>query len=372
VAFQAYTGSPDPRSEALTVALDGSGPSRLVDSQRVWSFCQSADGTQTAHRAEGEVPGEPFVWVAGADGSDPVIVSETANLFWCGFPPDAMLLGTGQDASSPQAVVRHDLSTGAESIVAEGVIVLGLSPDGSRLAVVDEGDRSRLDVVDVATGDRWTVAGPEEGTIRAAWWSPDGASVAYLIGETTGFDPAAEEDLALSVIDVAGGRPTELIAFHGREPEVSWSADSARLLLRGPTSHSDAFVLETPEGPLWLLERAGAEARMVLEDGVRWAGWSPVDPDTFAYATGEALFLSIPDGQATRLVDRPTEPLCELCWDEGPWQVGHWLGWSPDGRYVGLGRYSGAIAVVDTTTGELLVPLVSEEGRWIDEPRWWR
>ena len=47
-------------------------------------------------------------------------------------------------------------STGVESIVASGVVVLGISPDGTRLAVVDESDRASLEVVDVATGDRRT------------------------------------------------------------------------------------------------------------------------------------------------------------------------------------------------------------------------
>ena len=197
-------------------------------------------------------------------------------------------------------------------------------------------------------------------------------SVAYLAGETTGFDPSAEEDLVLRVVDLAGGTPRALLAFHGREPGISWSADARQLLLRAPTSHSDAFVLDTPEGPLWLIDVASGEARTVLEDGARWAGWSPVDPATFAYATADALFVATPDGEPTRLLDRPSEPLCDVCWAEGPWQVGHWLGWSPDGEFIGLGKYCGAIAVVDVETGDLAIPLVSDEQRSIDEPRWWR
>ena len=364
VAFAAYGPSGSGQQEALVVGLDGSGPGRVVEEGQVWSFCQSADGRQVISRTVLEVPGEPFVRVAAADGSGQVTVSETASTYWCGPPSGAVLLGTGQDALSPQTVIRHDLATGAESVVASGVIVLGLSPDGMKLAAVDESDRSWLEVVDVATGERRRVVGPDDQTIRDAWWAPDGGSIAYLTGQTTGFDPSAEEDLVLKVVDPVDGTPSELLAFHGREPGVSWSADARQMLLRAPTSHSDAFVLDTPEGPLWLIDVASGEVRTVLEDGVRWAGWSPVDPATYAYATADALFLATLDGEATRLFDRPPEPLCDACDAASQWPVGHWLGWSPDGSHIGLGRYAGVIAAVDVETGELLVPLVSDEQRW--------
>ena len=114
---------------------------------------------------------------------------------------------------------------------------------------------------------------------------------------------------------------------------------------------------------------------MLLEDGVRWAGWSPVDPDTFAYANGRGALPVDPGGGTGHAPGRPTDgkPLCEVCWDEGPWQVGHWLGWSPNGRWMWASAGTPARSQRSTRRqARLLVPLVSEEGRWIDEPRWWR
>ena len=373
VAFAAYGPTGSGQQEALVVGIDGSGPGRVVAEGQVWSFCQSADGRQVISRSVLDVPGEPFVRVAAADGTGQVTVSETANLYWCGFPADAVLLGTGQDALSPQTVIRHDLATGTESIVAAGVVVLGISPDGTRLAVVDESDRSRLEVVDVATGERRTVAGPDDRAVRAAWWAPDGMSVAYLTGETTGFDPSAEEDLVLRVVDLAGGPPRTLHVFHGREPGD---------LLVGRLYATAAARTDLPLGRVRARHARGSLVahRCGLGRGPHGTrGRRPLGR-LVAGRSGDlrlrhgrrALRGDRGVGESTRLLDRPPDPLCDVCWAEGPWQVGHWLGWSPDGRFIGLGKYSGAIAAVDVATGALLVPLVSDEQRWIDEPRWWR
>ena len=109
---------------------------------------------------------------------------------------------------------------------------------------------------------------------------------------------------------------------------------------------------------------------MVLEDGVRWAGWSPVDPDDLRVRHGDALFLATLDGRPRGCsTDRRTTLRGLL----GEALAGGPLAGLVAGRPVYRPRQVlRRHRCGGQETGELLVPLVSEEGRWIDEPRWWR
>ncbi len=97
--------------------------------------------------------------------------------------------------------------------------------------------------------------------------------------------------------------------------------------------------------------------------------WAP-NEDSFAYATGEAVYLVSADGEVRQLATA-TEGDCVFCLSS--------FGWSPDGRYIGLFRetsYSESlqliVAVLDTTTGEVRT-IFEEQGDFVFIwPQWWR
>jgi hypothetical protein len=79
---------------------------------------------------------------------------------------------------------------------------------------------------------------------------------------------------------------------------------------------------------------------------------------------------------AEMLARAPAEGVCPDCGmggaPAGEWGWGTWIGWSPDGRYIGLPDFSGVIGVIDIENGQLaiLTTDVGDEaflsgGRWL-------
>ena len=178
-------------------------------------------------------------------------------------------------------------------------------------------------------------------------------------------DDPMRPDLAgtfeVHVVDVkpssstAGDAEPLLVKVEGQKPVLSWSADSRRLAVRTPTHETKMAELA---GDALLVDADTGTSEPVGFGDVVYAGFSPVDPATYAYATPEALFVATIGGQPRKVADVPSGPLCDSCSD-GPvsrWPGGEWMGWSPDGscrraghvlgrggrRRRGLGRSIGA------------------------------
>jgi len=93
------------------------------------------------------------------------------------------------------------------------------------------------------------------------------------------------------------------------------------------------------------------------------SGWVPGGED-FAYATYEAVFMVSPGGERRTLGPAP----------ERGWPPGSWLGFSPDGRYIGLGEFP-VVAVFEVETGEVRVLYrePADGSEFISSTRaWWR
>jgi dipeptidyl aminopeptidase/acylaminoacyl peptidase len=95
------------------------------------------------------------------------------------------------------------------------------SPDGREIAFSSDRSAERdqhyeggaIHVVDVATGVLRRLT-PESGRATVPAWSPDGASIAYVGGETA--DDAGPSQLHLFVVPAAGGQPRSLTGELGR------------------------------------------------------------------------------------------------------------------------------------------------------------
>lgn len=107
-----------------------------------------------------------------------------------------------------------------------------------------------------------------------------------------------------------------------------------------------------------LVEVETGEARTLADDAV-FGGWHPSKPATFAYATPEALYVATTGRDAREVIQVPPAGICPDCETggapPGEWGWGDWMGWSPDGRYIGLPDFAPVLAVIEVETGDLRI-----------------
>lgn len=371
IAYTLETYGEEETAQIMVVGADGSGPTELIRGEHNSDFCQSADGSLIGFWSDEEVPHEPFVHVANADGTGRRKISEDVGAFWCGFSGDAILV-KGRAETAP--IVRHDLATGEETELLSGADRLEASPDGRRyLAAIRGAGGATLEVLDATSGDRRALDGPlpENRTFTSFAWAPDGALVAYAIGPApTSQGPQTGGPHEIYVADPAGGEPRLMYSLDGYEPRLSMSADARHLLVWAPSPDA------ADQGPLVLVEVETGEARTLAEDAV-FGDWHPSEPTTFAYATPEALYIATTGGEAREILRVPPEGICPDCETggapQGEWGWGDWMGWSPDGRYIGLPDFAPVLAVikVETTELQILTGDVADEA-FIFGARWLR
>ena len=218
------------------------------------------------------------------------------------------------------------------------------APDGSRVAVVvtrreaeEDRDRSHVEAVDVATGERTPLTrGPAD---RSPRWSPDGRWLAFLRGD----DGPAQ----VWLLPTAGGEARPLTEFPLGVGELAWSPDSTRVAVTAPEvpeqaqPHDPVVVTRLVSkadgmgrlGPMTVHAHAvdvqtGAATRLTSgEHVVRDLAWSP--------ATDRLVLVSAL--HETRDLDAVTH-LFEVAASGGDLrQVTEWTGsagapcWAPDG-----------------------------------------
>ncbi|MDP9792753.1 dipeptidyl aminopeptidase/acylaminoacyl peptidase [Catenuloplanes nepalensis] len=147
-----------------------------------------------------------------------------------------------------------------------------LSRDGRTLAaswvvaVPHGGHRSTVVAIDVASGERRTLASDEDFEYDAPRISPDGSRVAFgVYRRTTADDPG---DVWLAVVPAAGGEITHLTRDWDRRPHSArWTPDGSALIV---------VADDLGRAPLW---RVGAEdgrvTRLTPDDGA----YSDVETD---------------------------------------------------------------------------------------------
>jgi WD40-like Beta Propeller Repeat len=355
------------RGRIVTVRADGRGGVRpLVPGRFNHGFCQSANRKRVAYLSDAEAPHEPFIYLANADGSSGRRVSELDVGFWCGFSEHWLLLT--RETGRAMTLIRLDLRTGAKTSLVRNVDRLALSPAGNTIVFVgrlDFGDSSRptgketLELLNMNTLERRRLAGPPtRGRYSGLTWSPDGRRIAYTI-------KAASRRRVLEVRDTRYGSLVLHVAVSGGPPSLSWSPDRTRLLVCVPTRGSrrgcsDGLPQARPSARLIIVDVPTGRRQLVVRGELLWADWSPTGG--YGYATRRAVFAVTAAGRTRQLAAAPQRT-----------RAGSWLGFSPDGRYIGLGDFSTRLAVVNVKTGKLRI-LIREHkgGGYIMNRTWWR
>lgn len=364
IAYTLESASGAATSRLMVVSADGDTPTELIPGDHNSAFCASADGSLIAYWSDEEVPHESFVYVANADGSGTRKISEDAGEFWCGFSADGILL-RGRAADAP--IVRRDLVTGEETELLHGAERLEASPDGRRyLAAIAGEEGTTLEILDATTGDRVRLDGPlaDDLAFVSLSWAPDGSLVAYAVGPQLGAGTGGGPS-EIRIVALADGVPRRIAEIDGSEPGLALSADVRHLLLTpSPT---------TGPGPLLLVEVETGETRTVT-DVAHFGDWHPAGSDTFAYATPDALLIGTIHSEPTELLAVPSDGVCPECDGDGAppgeWGWGTWIGWSPDGRYIGLPDFAPVVAVVDVATGELRILTSDVADAFVFGARW--
>lgn len=232
-------------------------------------------------------------------------------------------LGTQGDH---RGLFAFDVATGDIAPLSDGagsVLWAAWSPDGSRLASIEERPGPRYAVViSEADGGRPVTIVEENDTgavgqdLIDVSWSPDGSRIAYS-GRTV------EDGVARRTIIIVNADGTGAPAIlDGLWTSVSWSPDGGRLLVEGfpQKGHEGQFDLYTvrPDGsdPVQLTDD---------EAGEHEPSWSP-DGSLIVFAAGEDdlfqdVFVMGADGSDVRMLT--------------DWEgVDLFPVWSPDGRWI--------------------------------------
>jgi Tol biopolymer transport system component len=257
-------------------------------------------------------------------------------------------LRSGEMTPLPQGLAV-DSATGPVS-------VYRVSPDGTMLAF--QGccfPPVRTFVADVDGTDvrRITTGGTDA---FGASWSPDGTMLVYQ-----GRHASTLELGNLFVVDVATEKVRQITDL---EPDVrpwwflwpSFSPDGTSVLFHLPRSNDDP---SNQRWDLWSVPVTGGEPDLVRRnaafgtyspDGRTLAYLSPLDPED---ATGGELWLVDAAGGDPRL----------LVEQEGIW----WPSWSPDGTRIAYGVGTDEIHVVDVTTGGSSMVAEGATAEWLDD-----
>jgi dipeptidyl aminopeptidase/acylaminoacyl peptidase len=367
------------RGRIVTLRADGRGGVRqLVPGGFNHGFCQSANGRKMAYFSDAEAPHENFIYLANADGSERQKITEEQVGFWCGFSERWLLLT--KQTGTALTLIRHDLRTGAEKEFARNVDRLALSPDGNRLVYVGGLDfssgtpprgRETLELLDLTTLARRMLAGPSpNGIYHGLTWSPDGKQIAYATHpyrDPPGVSLAEKRPPAartVEVRDASSGALARRLRITGGPPGLSWSPDGTKLLVCMPASGNEigcsgGFPYAKLQARLLLVDVSSGTQRVVTRGKLIWAGWSPTGG--YGYATNDAVFVVSPEGRVRKLANGPRRTI-----------AGTWLGFSPDGRYIGLGDFASRLAVLDLQTGKVNILARETTRQFLSYRKWWR
>ena len=375
--------------------LSANGGPRRALGTNLGSICQSADGSAVAFASDVAVPQEDFVYTTRAAGGGGRKVSERRGKLLCGWSGRWLVLASRISPLDWPASTLYRLDThgGRDVVLARNVDRYSLSPDGLHLAYVQRTStagrtRETLQLVDVATLARRQLAGPMPGRTYGVpltilepadlgfAWTPDGGRLAYVSSRmpwhpaswyTNTGEPTAWNPFTIWTQEVSGGTAHKVGTTRSR-PGLAWSADATRLLVCACARPGAT----TGGGPLTIIGGAtGARRASFSNIGLDFAAWAPTG-HALAYATPDALWLLEPGGRFRKIAEPPAFAGVR------EWPLGTWLGWSPDGRDIGLGTVSplpnapDLVAAVDVRTGRVRVRLRARTGTDAIEATWWR
>ena len=204
-------GSLDGTVRELNVALDPGVPPALSPGRDRIAVVHL--GSVTVHDA------------GGAEVRSLGSFGDVLALHWQGTT-DALLLQLRADDGAI-SIVSVQLAGGDAKVVMDtanfdGAVAPGFAvdPDGARIAYATElGEGSALVMVDLSSGQSTTLLETEDGTgIGAPSWSPDGESLAVVVGET------------VEVLNSNGGERVTVASLGAPATTPTWSPGGRQLL----------------------------------------------------------------------------------------------------------------------------------------------
>src|SRR5262245_4768815 len=286
-------GGGDGGSRIESVAADGARRRVVFEGEptRVAQVAWSPDGTKIAY--QDPIVDERGIFVANADGTDPVRLTRGVNDAWPSWSPD----GTRIVFSS----TRYDAEIGA------------CTPGDDAHCPTD------LFIVNVdgSTLRRLTV-GPSNAYQAA--WSPTGDEIAFT--KSAGYTDAAPSVIAVTSVDGSDGRDVST-GDGGSDFAPTWSPDGSRV----------AFAaIRNEDWGIWAVEADGSgEHRILGGEGMGYVDdpvWSPDgsliafvgNPTVDDYSPEDALYVMNADGTSvTPIADAPgTGVAGDIAWQPIP------------------------------------------------------
>jgi len=211
----------------------------------------SADGTRLVFERQDVASGGGLLYVAGADGSDPIQVTPEplVGITTYAFSPDGMeILITASPGGFPAVFIAAADGSGIRELHLPGRVTDAAwrPPDGSEVLAMDDGEDSNgidnsIYAINVATGKVRTIltgndvaTGPWRGHPA---WSPDGSMISF--GEWPGLNGL---DVRTHIIkaDGTGDRILPIPTGALWQAPYVWSNDGTRLFaIRGYTNDVD-------------------------------------------------------------------------------------------------------------------------------------
>lgn len=291
-------GGGDGPSWIEAVEPDGSGRRVMFDREAPMSqIAWSPDGSRLAYR--NPTVGERGIYVADADGSDPVRLTDGINDGWPSWSPDGsriVFASTRYDPSIEPCIPGADVTCPTDLYVmaADGSDVTRLttdaaaeyrpvwSPDGERIAFVRalQGTRQGTGVASAiftirADGTEARQVSTGGNDVSRSWsfspsWSPDGSRLAFAAFRN--------EAWGIWVVDAEGSEERKVLGGIGAWSayEATWSPDGELIAFVGNPMGGDPG----PDDALYVMRPDGTDIRL-LADAPRYGGvgdiaWRPL------------------------------------------------------------------------------------------------
>ncbi|GAA2676096.1 S9 family peptidase [Actinoplanes palleronii] len=198
-------------------------------------------------------------------GVNAVLYEELPIRYWDhAFGPDRLRLLTAEPAPAGEAPLELRDLTGHVGRALFDEATWDVAPDGRTVVAVwtvaeaAGSQRETVVAIDVATGERRTLAGDPGHEYTSPRISPDGTSVAVVVyRRSTASDPG---DRWLAVLPLAGGPVRDLTAAWDRWPDaIRWTPDGTALVVAAD---------DGGRAPLWRVDAtSGAVSRLTPDDG---------------------------------------------------------------------------------------------------------